>query len=212
MGKIVRKLVIDEISCVDKPAQKHARALIIKRMEEARDAYDVAEDLQLAAEAGLMADLDKGDIDRLIKARANDIRRPGERDASAYTRAIEHDEIGKVLLQLYKSAPKVSPSTAESDRALIRESRTQTGPSVPKPPHKAGPAPGDTPEEEAKARGKAHHEMHLLAVARNKSNPKESWAQSYARVFADGGNKDLAGRVNDEHIANARRSMNKQVS
>jgi hypothetical protein len=185
---VLKKIVINEISCVDKPAQKHARALIIKRMEEATQPWHVAEDLEKAVEAGLMAELDKGDVDGLIKARVKDIRRPGERDASAYTRCITDDDIGKVLFQIYKAAPNVALEKAKSD--------------APNPPLKPF-----SPEVEVAKLGPAHARLHAMALDHRKAWNTRSYQSSFSAVYSHRDNRELREAAQKEQLTASMRGV-----
>jgi hypothetical protein len=103
MARILRKIEIGEISAVDKPAQKHARAVIMKRHTETP--AELVGLIQKAVTAGEIDHVQKHDYIAAITERANELRVAGDTDAQAFTKAITTDEPCKLLFKLMKSAP-----------------------------------------------------------------------------------------------------------
>ena len=103
MARILRKLEIGEISAVDKPAQKHARAVIMKRHTETP--AELVGLIQKAVTAGEIDHVQKHDYIAAITERANELRVAGDTDAQAFTKAITTDEPCKLLFKLMKAAP-----------------------------------------------------------------------------------------------------------
>ena len=116
MTRILRKLEIREISAVDKPAQRHARAVIMKRDTEYTP-DELVELIQKSVDAGEADNEPKYKYMEAITARANDLRVAGDTDAQAFTKAITTDEPCKLLFKLMKAAPgsDVPPPDAKQD-------------------------------------------------------------------------------------------------
>jgi hypothetical protein len=112
MARILRKIEISEISAVDKPAQKHAKAVIMKRHTETPD--ELVGLIQKSVDAGEVAHLQKHEYIEAINERANELRVAGDTDAQAFTKAILNDEPCKLLFKLMKAAPgsEVPPQSA----------------------------------------------------------------------------------------------------
>lgn len=104
MARILRKLEIREISAVDKPAQRHARAVIMKQHTEYTPDEIVAL-IQKSVDAGEAEHVQKHEFVAAITERANDLRVAGDSDAQAFTKAITTDEPCRLLFKLMKSAP-----------------------------------------------------------------------------------------------------------
>jgi len=104
MARILRKLEIQEISAVDKPAQKHARAVIMKRHTDYTSDELVAL-IHKSVDAGEADNAQKHEYIEAITVRANDLRVAGDSDAQAFTKAITTDAPCMLLYKLMKSAP-----------------------------------------------------------------------------------------------------------
>jgi hypothetical protein len=127
MKRILRALKILEVSAVDKPAQEHARVLIMKgknamagktldeliqehaaippdiRKGDATD-YEIGKAVEKMVDDGLLDTVEKHNYHDLIKMRAAEIRAAGESDAQAYTRTITDDAAGRILFREMKLA------------------------------------------------------------------------------------------------------------
>ncbi len=116
MTRILRKLEIREISAVDKPAQRHARAVIMKRETEYTP-NELVELIKKSVDAGEADNEPKYKYMEAITARANDLRVAGDTDAQAFTKAITTDEPCRLLFKLMKAAPgsDVPPPAAPQD-------------------------------------------------------------------------------------------------
>ncbi len=216
MGNILNKIVIDEISGVRKPANKHARVLLLKSLDEAKYDSDAGEAMQKALDDGLFDELEKSDIEALIQVRADEIRKPGEKKAAAYARAVSEDPIGKVMFHAVKRAMGCEPTSAAIQRAQEEVAKARaTAPKPPKPFKEmsvnqdvkmpVSTAGRDTPEAEEK-RTVAELKMHNLAVdnARAHNSP---YASAYARVYSHPDNRELRAQVQADHLARALRGV-----
>jgi hypothetical protein len=171
MARILRKLEIQEISAVDKPAQRHARAVIMKRHTE----YTPDELVALIKKSVVAGETDNEPKYKYMEAltmRANDLRVAGDTDAQAFTKAILNDEPCKLMYKLMKSAPgsEVPPQPVVT---------------TPKPEH-AGPA---------------HAKLHSMTVDLQRAQPRLSYEGAYARVYTAPENAALRDSVRKEHLA-----------
>jgi hypothetical protein len=214
MSNIVRKLVISEISGVDKPANKHARVLLLKRLDQAKYDVDAGEAMQKGLDDGLFDTMDKADIEALIKVRADEIKKPGERDASAYARAVSEDPIGRIMFHAAKRASGCEPKTAELVQAQeeVAKARRAAAPKPPKPFKEMSvddniKMPVSTAgDAEAEHIGPAHARLHALAVdaARAGNRP---YASAHAQIYSNAGNRELREQAKKEYLARAMRGV-----
>jgi hypothetical protein len=159
---ILKKIIIDEISAVRKPAQKHARALIMKsETYGAETAEDDFETVRKMAADGHLDDFKKHQFMELIHLRADDIRRDGETVEKAFTRCIESDPCGRELSSLMKRA--------RGSEVVERDAKED-----------------DTPHYD----GPADAELNRLARERQKVSGR-SFAQSFSDVLDMPGNRKL---------------------
>ena len=132
--------------------------------------------LKKGIEAGALDGVQKYEIMDAIQGRADSIRRDGESDAQAFTRAIVEDEIGKVLFKAMQRAP---------------------GPDhVPQVEKSAKPS---TPQHI----GPAHAKLHSMAVDHQRAHPGQSYAYSHSYIYSHPDNSALRAQVRDEHLAAA---------
>lgn len=115
--------------------------------------------------------LSKTLLTQAIEKRAGAIKRAGETDAQAFTRAITEDEDGRTLFRASKLAPG-------PDHAPLAT------PVAPKP-REPGPA------------GRA---MQALANDRLRAHPHKSPAQAYSEVYTAPANAELRDRVKREEM------------
>jgi hypothetical protein len=94
MARILHKFKITEISAVDRPAQQHAHAVIMKR-----DDTDGGDDIEYLAKAlvddGIRSKLTKEDFETEIAKRAGDTF-PDLSSAQAFTKFVTTDPAGKL--------------------------------------------------------------------------------------------------------------------
>ena len=131
---ILRKIVIDEISGVRKPANKHARVLLLKSLDEAKYDVDAGEAMQKALDDGLLDGMTKDDLDGLIKVRADEIKKPGERKEAAYARAVSEDPMAMVVHSAVKRAmgpTQLQPPSSARRRKSPRPAPQLRGPRSP---------------------------------------------------------------------------------
>lgn len=117
---LLKDIVVDEISSVDKSANPHSRVLLAKRDDTKGDGkmsdeaikqtlfYKSAEN---CLNWGTPPTFSRADYHTAITKRAADLKRAGESDAQAFTRTITDDEIGKTIYRASKfaSGPEVEP-------------------------------------------------------------------------------------------------------
>jgi hypothetical protein len=111
---VLKKIVIDEISAVRKPAQTHAKVLIIKSADAAPETGDeaVTEILKLQSN-GDFDGFEKSDYLGLLNSLAEEIQADGESIEKAFTRGLE-TPAGIELFGLMKRA-KGSEVKVEGD-------------------------------------------------------------------------------------------------
>jgi len=165
---VLKKIKINEISAVRKPAQEHARVKIMKMDRGAETADEELETVRKLASDGLLADFEKHQFVDLIHLRADDIRRDGESIEKAFTRCIESDPCGRELYTLMKRArgTEVKPVDAVQD---------------------------DVPKFD----GPASRKLDELTRDRQRTSGR-SYAQSYSDVIDDPKNRKYRDAANGE--------------
>jgi hypothetical protein len=111
MPRILSKIVINEISAVDRPAQQHARAVIMKRADD--DDADVITIAKRVVDSGgrdhggVTSDVYHRELEKLALANRLD----GETMQKAYVRLAETTETGSLLFKaaLWGPPPKQAP-------------------------------------------------------------------------------------------------------
>jgi hypothetical protein len=179
---ILNKCRITEISCVDKPASEHCRA-ILKRDTSTMNIYFAkqapsidAVELKKRYDAGDFDVMTKADWGVLIDNEAEKSRKPGESFEKAYTRLITEDPAGREAFRAFQSC---------GDRTMYKQVFGKVA------------LEGDAPQDFV---GPAHREMHSLAVDRQRSIGR-SYASAYAHVYSHPDNEKLRERVRSEHLA-----------
>ena len=105
MATKLRDVQVNEISLVDRPANKGARVLIMKA--EGNDVTGIGITGFAKMEiAGHSSGLSRQRFETAIIKRAAEIRKAGESDAQAFTRTITQDDDGRLLYQASKIAPQ----------------------------------------------------------------------------------------------------------
>ena len=176
MTRILRKLEIREISAVDKPAQKHARAVIMKRHTETPD--ELVGLIQKSVAAGEIDHVQKHDYIEAITERANELRVAGDTDAQAFTKAITTDEPCKLLYKLMKAAPgsEIAPPDAKQDFVSRVDAK----------------GPAEQALEEAVATHRADAAAQGLPLSRE---------QAFTAVYTHPANRGLKSRYDAELLA-----------
>jgi hypothetical protein len=159
---VLKRFVIDEISAVRKPAQKHAKVLIMKSAdtlpETGLDAVDMIQKMQAN---GDFDDFQKSDYMALLNNLAEEIQAEGESIQKAFVRGLETDA-GRALFGLMKRA---GGSEGRAPKDAVED---------------------DTPKYD----GPADAELNRLARERQKVSGR-SFAQSYSDVLDMPGNRKL---------------------
>ena len=179
MATKLRDVRIDEISLVDRPANKGARILIAKRDEEkdmnVNSGIGLVGFAKIAVEQHNPMGLTRQVFEAGITKRAAEIRRAGETSEQAFTRALIEDEECKILFKASKIAP-----AADAKEDYVKE------------------------RDEFSSRGPAHARMKALADLHRIKYPNFSEAGAIAYVYGHADNRSLADRVKAEHMAIAR--------
>jgi hypothetical protein len=169
--RILRKLRIFEISAADKPAQIHARAVIMKRHTD-YTTDELVEMIHKSVDAGEADDAQKHEYIEAITSRANDLRVAGDTDAQAFTKAITTDAPCMLLFKLMKSAPG---SEVPPQAAVATAKPEETGP--------------------------AHAKLHSMATDLQRAHPRLTYEAAYSRVYTAPENTSLRDSVRKEHLA-----------
>jgi hypothetical protein len=129
---------------------------------------------KIAIDQGRSPGLKKSDFIAGIQKRAATIRKAGETDAQAFTRAMTEDEIGKALYRASKVAggPEVEPVAVE-------------------------------PTDNTKPIGPAHARMAALALDHWKANPRLSKEGAYAATYTSPENTALRQECIREQMAHS---------
>jgi hypothetical protein len=130
---------------------------------------------KIAIDQGRSPGLKKSDFIAGIQKRAATIRKAGETDAQAFTRAMTEDEIGK---------------------ALYRASKVASGPEV-------EPVPVEPRTDNLRPIGPAHARMEALAADHLKANPRKSKESAFATVYTDPRNAELREACVREQMAHS---------
>ena len=89
---VLKKIVIEEISGVDRPAQKHARVVMLKR-DNTEDYIETGDEavteIRKLQKNGDFADFQKHDYMQLLNSLAEEIQLEGESIQKAFTRGLE---------------------------------------------------------------------------------------------------------------------------
>lgn len=202
MKRILRALKILEISAVDRPAQEHAKAVIMKGMnttmtktldelidehaaiapdihKSAECDFEIGEAVRKMVDCGMLDDAEKHHYDALIKMRAAEIRTSVESEAQAYARTITDDAAGRIL---------------------YREMKLAKGTEI-------KPAPEPQPEKPAFI-GPAHAKLHSLAVDNQRAH-NTTYASSYSNVYGRPENAALRAAAKAEHLAQSMAAVGK---
>jgi hypothetical protein len=116
LRKILRSFSISEISAVRKPAQEHAKALIMKSADTAPETGDIAvEAIHKMLSDGDFDGFQKHDYMDLLNSLAEEIQQEGESIQKAFTRGLE-TPAGVELFGLMKAArgPEVKAPAVET--------------------------------------------------------------------------------------------------
>ncbi|MGA3341545.1 MAG: hypothetical protein ABSD11_13160 [Methylocella sp.] len=178
---ILKKIVIDEISAVFRPAQKHAKVLIMKSANSTPETGDDAIDMIRKMQSnGDFDGFEKSDYMALLDGLAEEIRLDGESIQKAFTRGLE-TPAGVELFKLMKAA----------------------GGSEVKAPNDA--VQDDTPKYD----GPADAELNRLARERQKVTGR-SFAQSFSDILDMPGNRKLTIQAAAERDLKMVRSLTMQ--
>jgi hypothetical protein len=139
---------------------------------------DDAADIEKRWERGDYDSLSKADWYREVEKRAAQIKKVGESDPVAFTRAITSDDLGRILFRAYQQADARAFHKRIFDEPVEK--------AVDPTPH-IGPT---------------HREMDVLATDRQRATGK-SYQQSYAYVYSHGDNAALREKVKSEFLARA---------
>jgi hypothetical protein len=171
--RILHRFTLSEISAVDRPAQKHATAVIMKRADnegtEAMDNVLKFAKMVVAGRADSTFAMTRDDFTDAIAKMADETRLDGESDAQAFTRAMLTPE-GSIL---YKASRVVAPRPRQ--------------------------APQDYVERKQPTKGPAAAAMDAAVAEFMAENKKLTRAQAYDRVYNN--NHDLRARVKAEEAA-----------
>jgi hypothetical protein len=198
MARILRKLVIGEVSAVDKPACLHCKALLIKRDAPRDETGDAGENyrrngvidfkkmmptedsvaLQKLIDDGEL-NLSKSEIHEVLERRAEQLREDGETLQQSYVKFITADPAGRVLFKAYQSA--------QIGKAKAPEDAVQD----------------DAPRHD----GPASAKFHSMVVDHQRANRGLSYQQSYSRLYSDPDNFELREQIKAEHLAATRRTL-----
>jgi hypothetical protein len=171
--RILHKFKINEISAVDKPAQAHAKAVIMKRADdEDMGVLDIAKRLVDSGgrdHGGVTSDVYHKRLTDLAIAN----RLEGETVQRAYVRLAETTETGALLFKAAMWGPP--PKQAPQDFA------------------------DPTPKSKGPAQSKLDALVDEFVANYNRTNSKRlSRAQGYDRVFSDPANRELRDAVKAE--------------
>jgi hypothetical protein len=179
---VLKKIVIEEISGVDRPAQKHARVVMLKR-DNTEDAYievgdEAVTEIRKLQKNGDFADFQKHDYMQLLNSLAEEIQLEGESIQKAFTRGLE-TPAGIELFGLMK-------------RAKGSEVKVE----------------GDAPQDDvARHDGPASAKFHSMVVDHQRANRGLSYQQSYSRLYSDPDNFELREQIKAEHLAATLRTL-----
>jgi hypothetical protein len=179
---VLKKIVIEEISGVDRPAQKHARVVMLKR-DNTEDAYievgdEAVTEIRKLQKNGDFADFQKHDYMQLLNSLAEELQADGESPQQAFTKALT-TPAGIELFGLMK-------------RAKGSEVKVE----------------GDAPQDDvARHDGPASAKFHSMVVDHQRANRGLSYQQSYSRLYSDPGNFELREQIKAEHLAATLRTL-----
>jgi hypothetical protein len=124
LRKILRKIVIEEISCVRKPANEHAKVLIMKSADTLPETgLDAVEMIKKMQANGDFEGFEKADYLDLLNGLAEEIQQDGESIQKAFVRGLE-TPAGVELFALMKAArgnEVKAPKDAPQDTVARRD-------------------------------------------------------------------------------------------
>lgn len=175
MAKRLTRIIVDEISSVDRGAGNGCRVMLMKQADGAgteEKETDVSREVEFA-KASIktgVAILSRAMLTDAIVKRAAAIKRDGETDAQAFTRALLEDDDSKTLLKASKQAE---------------------GPDhIPEPPN----------VQTTREPGPFGRQMLALANDRLRAYPRKSPAQAYSEVYTAPANAELKEKVKREEM------------
>jgi len=181
---VLRKIVIDEISAVRKPAQKHAKVLIMKSADTLPETGDAAvSEIRKMLDDGDFDGYEKSDYTEMLNTLAESIQKDGESFQKSFVRAIE-TPAGHEIFQLLKSAPGSDFGKAKAPADAVQDTVAR----------RDEPA---TAELELKAKELAH-------------KTGLSYAQAYTRIIDDPAYRRLRDDANGERQLALVRSLTPQ--
>jgi hypothetical protein len=161
LRKILRKIVIEEISCVRKPANEHAKVLIMKSADTLPETgLDAVEMIKKMQANGDFEGFEKADYLDLLNGLAEEIQQDGESIQKAFVRGLE-TPAGVELFGLMKRS--------KGSEVVERDAKEDSVP---------------------KYDGPADAELNRLARERQKVSGR-SFAQSFSDVLDMPGNRKL---------------------
>jgi hypothetical protein len=175
MARILRKIEIAEISAVDKPAQKGAKAVIMKRHTDYTP-DEVVDIIQKSVSAGETEHVQKHEYIEMINERAEALRVAGETKEQAFTKAITTDAPSRLLYKLLKAAPGSEVPPRDASRDDVKPTK----------PEEIGPA---------------HAKLHSLAVDHRRAHPRLSYEAAYSQVYTAPQNTKLRDAARKEHLS-----------
>jgi hypothetical protein len=118
--RILHKFKLTEISAVDRPAQAHAKAVIMKRadIDDDEDDLDIVDIAKALVEEGVNHGATKGEFETAISKGAA-AAFPGVSSAQAVTKYVTTNETGKLLLKAAREATTVAQA-AQDFRAATK--------------------------------------------------------------------------------------------
>jgi hypothetical protein len=178
---VLKKIVIEEISGVDRPAQKHARVVMLKR-DNTEDYIETGDEavteIRKLQKNGDFADFQKHDYMQLLNSLAEELQADSESPQQAFTKALT-TPAGIELFGLMK-------------RAKGSEVKVE----------------GDAPQDDvARHDGPASAKFHSMVVDHQRANRGLSYQQSYSRLYSDPGNFELREQIKAEHLAATLRTL-----
>ena len=121
LRKILRVIKIDEISAVRKPAQTHAKVVIMKSTDIFPETGDIAvEAIHKMLSDGDFDGYEKSDYTEMLNALAESIQKDGESFQESFTRALE-TPAGHEIFQLLKSAPGSDFAKAKAPADAVQD-------------------------------------------------------------------------------------------
>jgi hypothetical protein len=182
---IMRRLKITEVSAVDKPAQEHARAAIMKNADKQADIDFVAKKLREAQSP----------------ATAQATKHANPQTTTNYRDAVQPGPLSylKGAAQAAWAARQAQFQNSDVIKSELRKlSSRDVGTAETKPRTVSGDAPlVDNPKS-------AYDQLKQLAVQVRRAASQLSEAQAFERVYQDPRNAELVARERAERFADAR--------